>query len=106
VEIDIEAVRETGSRHFPDLAEEYATAAEAISEARNALSIDVLGGSAEALDRYLAEVGTYLDVSGGHLIDCGAILVSLVDDLDWTDQENAFNLENPSQGVDLPPNMS
>jgi len=107
MEIDLEAVKAVGAKHYPGLADVYAEAAAfAVDSQVDVPGEELIGNAHGALATYLDTLRAYLSLCEQHLDACGESLVRMVDELDWTDEQNAYNFERPTDGLDLPPDMT
>lgn len=100
VEINTDEVIRVGRDLYPGLAAKYRVIAEILGSAQNDHGADALNGSSFLSEwaMYNAHIGLTLEVSGRHLDDCGRTLVAVAEDHAWTDEQNAYKIEEAYTG--------
>lgn len=102
MEIDTAAVKEVGSKHYPDLAGAYKEAATGVSKYTEGVlsAIAHHDGLHKKLEELSSNLYKFLDESSSHLNRCGEVLVDMSDELKSVDGDNAHNIDDSSEGFD------
>lgn len=121
ISFDPDEIRNVGNKAYPELAELYDSVIKDMLPAdREDLTtlneILIMGRDPWTFPKeweevfssvrdYMEQVVMFLDTSARHLESCGETLVAMADDLCDTDDGNAYNINRPSSGRDIPDSM-